>query len=146
MSIIRRFDPFQELGRMENEFQKVFDNFFGDRTIDNKERVYAPLVDLRDDKKSFILDIDLPGFEKDEIKIEVTRESVEIIAEHKKEKESNKEGDYLHKERFAYKFKRQIGLPSPINTEKITSSFKNGTLTLTLGKEEGSLKKTIIIS
>lgn len=132
---------------MESDMQKMFNDFFGDRSITPRERVYAPLVDLREEDNQFVLEVDLPGFKKDEINIEVTNESVEISAEHSEEKEEQDANhNYLHRERCAYKFYRNVALPSPINVDKISSAFNDGTLKLEMGKMEGTGKKRLQIS
>ena len=57
MSLIRRdrrwgLDPFQEVSRLESEMRNLFSNVFGDRDLSLQERIFAPLVDIRelDDK------------------------------------------------------------------------------------------------
>jgi HSP20 family protein len=148
MSLIRKdrnwgLDPFQEISRFENEMRRLFANFFGDRDLAFEERNFAPLVDIRDVEDQFILEADIPGFKKEDITIEVTPETIDLSAQHKEEKEEKKEGKYLRRERCAYKFRRQISLPSPIDTGRIESSFEDGTLKLTLPKTPGTEKKRI---
>jgi HSP20 family protein len=150
MSLIRKdrnwgLDPFQEISRLEKDMRSLFTNVFGDRELALEDRSFAPLVDIRDVENQIIVEADIPGFKKEDITIEVTPETIDISAEHKEEKEEKKEGKYLRRERCAYKFYRQIPLPSPIDTEKIDSTFTNGTLTLTLPKTPGTEKKRITL-
>jgi HSP20 family protein len=147
MSLIRRdsrwgLDPFQEVSRLENEMRNLFSNVFGDRDLALSDRTFAPLVDVRELDTKFIVDADIPSFKKEDIAIDVTTETVEISAEQEQEKEE-KEGKYLRQERCAYKFYRAISLPSPIDTEKITADFKDGTLTIELPKAPGTGKKRL---
>lgn len=150
MSLIRRdrrwgLDPFQEISRLEDEMRNLFSNVFGDRDLALTDRVFAPLVDIRELDTNFVVEADLPGFKKEDITVDVTSESVEITAEQKEEKKEEKEGKYLRQERCAYKFYRAISLPSPINTEKINSTFTDGTLILTLPKAPGTGKKRLTL-
>ncbi len=151
MSLIRRdrrwgIDPFQEVSRLENEMRNLFSNVFGDRELAVTDRTFAPLVDVRELETEFIVEADIPGFKKEDITIDVTSETVEISAEQKAEKEEKEEKDegrYLRQERCAFKFYRAISLPSTVNTEEIKSTFKDGTLTLTLPKLPGTGKKRL---
>ncbi len=150
MSLIRRdrrwgLDPFQEVSRLENEMRDLFANVFGDRDLALRDRVFAPLVDVRELENSFIVEADIPGFKKEDIKIDVTPETLEITVKQSGEKKEEKEGKYLRQERCAYRFYRAISLPSSVDTEKIDTSFKDGTLTLTLPKTPGTGKKRITL-
>jgi HSP20 family protein len=91
------------------------------------------------------VEADIPGFKKEDIKIDVTPETVEIIVEQSEEKKEEKEGKFLRQERCAYRFYRTISLLSSVDTEKIDTSFKDGTLTLTLPKTPGTGKKRITL-
>lgn len=148
MSLIRRdrrwgIDPFQEVSRLEDEMRNLFSNVFGDRELAVTDRTFAPLVDVRELETEFIVEADIPGFKKEDITIDVTSETVEISAEQKAEKEEKDERRYLRQERCAFKFYRAISLPSTVNTEEIKSTFKDGTLTLTLPKLPGTGKKRL---
>ena len=151
MSLIRRdrkwgLDPFQEIARLEDEMRDIFTNVFGNRDLTNRERSFAPLVDIRETEKGYIIEADIPGFNKEDITIELTSESIELTAEKNEEKETKddtKEGQYLRKERCAYKFYRMISLPSPIDTDKVESTYNKGTLKLNLTKAPGTEKKRI---
>lgn len=148
MSLIRRddrwgLDPFQEIVRLEDDMRKLFSNVFGSRDIAQMERVYSPLVDFIENDNQFLVEADIPGFKKEEITIDVASDAIEITAEHKEEKEQKTEGKYIRRERCAYKFYRKLPLPSPVNTDDIKSSFKDGTLKLELPKTPGTGKKRI---
>jgi HSP20 family protein len=153
MSLIRRdrrwgIDPFQEVARLEDEMRNLFSNVFGDRDLALSDRIFAPLVDIKETEKTFIIEADLPGFKKEDVTIDVAADTIEISADHKEDKEEEQEKDgskYLRRERCAYKFFRQISLPSPIDTEKIESNYKDGTLELTLPKAPGTGKKRITL-
>ena len=150
MSLIRRdrkwgLDPFQEISRLEDEMRNLFSNVFGDRELSRSERIFAPLVDIRELEDKFVIDADIPGFNKEDIAVDVTAESVEITANHSEKKEEEKEGQFLRQERCAFKFYRAISLPTPIDTEKVESSFVDGTLTLELPKAPGTGKKRLTL-
>ncbi|MHA1215521.1 MAG: Hsp20/alpha crystallin family protein [Candidatus Hodarchaeales archaeon] len=148
MSLMKRdrtWEPFQEIARLENEMRNLFSDIFGDRDLSYNERVFAPLVDLKETENEYIIEADIPGFKKEDITIEVTPESVELSAEHKEEKQEEEKGKYLRRERCAYRFFRQIPLPGPVDIEKIKSSYKNGTITLELTKKPDTNRKRITL-
>ena len=145
MSLSRRIDPFQEIARMENEMQKVFDNVFGDRSMNVLERTYAPLMDLRETDDKYFMEVDLPGFKKDDIKIDATNESIEINASKKSEHEDIKNGEYVLRERLAHQFHRELAFPTLIKVENIKITFVDGTLKIELPKEESAKKRPIKI-
>jgi HSP20 family protein len=144
MSLIR-FDPFQEISRIENRMKRIFDDTFGDRQLAISDRVYSPLVDIRETDDKFMVEADMPGFKKDEIQIDLTRESLELKASKKEEKEVKKEG-YLHRERYAKEYHRKINFPTPIDIDKVTSSYKDGTLKMEFPKIEEAKKKRISLN
>ncbi|MFW9854449.1 MAG: Hsp20/alpha crystallin family protein [Candidatus Thorarchaeota archaeon] len=153
MSLIRRdrrwgLDPFQEVSRLEDEMRNLFANVFGDRDLALRDRIFAPLVDVRELDDKFIVEADIPGFKKEDITIDVTPESIEISAEHnmeEKEEKTEKDGKYLRRERVAFRFHRSISLPTSIDTEKIETVFKDGTLHLDLPKMPGTGRKRLTL-
>jgi HSP20 family molecular chaperone IbpA len=54
--------------------------FFGDSKLAATERIYAPLIDLQETDNQYILEADLPGFNKEDIKIDLTAENIENIS------------------------------------------------------------------
>ena len=109
---------------------------------------YAPRVDLRDQDDKYIVDVDLPGFTKEEITVDVTPKFIDVIAEHRVEEVEENEGEehengYLYKERASYRFSRRIRLPSSVDIEQVISKFEEGTLSLELPKAENKDKRRL---
>ena len=108
---------------------KIFDDdFFRDDFFDRKDRMNFNLMktDIREDENSYLLEVDLPGYSKDDIKIDITDGYLTINA--KVEKENNDEKkNYVRRERCFY-----VG--EDIKEEEVKASFKNGILTLEVPK------------
>ena len=92
-------------------------------------------TDIIDKGDRFILEAELPGFDKGDINISVDGNRLTIIAEHSESKEESK-NNYIRKERKYGSFTRSFDV-SNIKTEKIEADYKNGVLTLDLPKKDG---------
>jgi len=103
-----------------------------------------PKINLSESKKAFIIEAELPGVEKDDIKIDVNTNSVTIKADTRREEKEEKE-DYYHHEIQRSSFFRSIALPSEVNPDEVKAKFKNGLLKLTLPKSKNGKQRTISI-
>jgi len=86
----------------------------------------------------------LPGMEKDDIQVSVRGNTLSITGERKVESEVKEENYYCCEQRYG-KFSRSISLPAGVDTEKISASYKNGILEVTLPKTEEVKPKQIEI-
>lgn len=115
---------------------KIFDDdFFRDDFFDRKDRMNFNLMktDIREDDKSYLLEVDLPGYSKDDIKIDITDGYLTINAKVEKEdKEDNK--NYVRRERFTGEVSRSFYVGEDIKEDEVKASFKNGILTLEVPK------------
>ena len=115
---------------------KIFDDdFFRDDFFDRKDRMNYNLMktDIREDENSYLLEVDLPGYSKDDIKIDITDGYLTINA--KVEKEDNDENkNYVRRERFTGEVSRSFYVGDNIKEEEVKANFKNGILTLEVPK------------
>ena len=95
---------------------------------------YAPL-DLIDNGDSYTLKAELPGFTKDMVHVQVTKEGVSIRAESKEEKEKKKQ-NYLHRERAYSAMERYVAFPEEVVPGKADGIMKEGVLELKIPKKE----------
>ncbi len=118
------YNPFKEL----EDFEKKF--FSNGMAVSNFK------TDIRDDGKNYILESDLPGFEKGDINIDISDGVLTISAEHKTSSEKkDKEGNYIRRERSYGSYSRSFDV-SGIDENAISASFNNGVLELKLPKLE----------
>jgi len=108
------------------------------------ETIWSPRVDVHETEKVINIDVELPGIEKKDIKIETRNNTLTISGERKYERDV-KEGDTSRFERHYGKFERTFGLPESVETEKIAAEYKNGVLTVTLPKTAKALPKQVAI-
>ena len=140
------------------DFDRYLDSFFGDSFLTPSERIFnrAPMVDVRETEKAYIIDAELPGY--DEKDIEVRLDGNTLTIESKKVEEKNPaskeadgssaaaEGNYLIRERRVSSFCRSFKLPENANQEEVSASFKNGILSLEVNKKAEAQTKLIQIS
>ena len=119
---------------------KIFDDdFFRDDFFTPKERNNFNLMktDIKETEKSYLLDIDLPGYDKKDIQIDITDGYLNIHAKKDEEKEENK---YVRRERFTGEVSRSFYVGEDIKIDEVTASFKNGILSLEVPKEDPEKK------
>lgn len=108
--------------------------------------VRLPCVDVEETDKNYLLEAELPGFTMDDIAVNldngmITIESKKTDAAEKQDPKKN----YVLRERKSRYFSRSFKLPENADPESINAAFKNGLLTLTIGKRTEAQKKTIQI-
>lgn len=118
------FDPFRELDSMER-------SFFGNTNV-----VSAFRTDVSDTGDAFKLEAELPGFNKDDIKIDIENDCLTISAERKLDTtdEDNKT-NFVKRERFYGSYSRSFDVTG-IDVDTIEAAYDNGVLTLTLPKKK----------
>jgi HSP20 family protein len=139
--------PFSEIENLHKEMNRLFDFTFprfGHADTALLSGNWTPVVDIQDTKDNIIVKVDLPGFKKEDIKVSVQDEVLTISGERKEEANSKEEG-YVSFERYYGRFHRSVLLPAPVNANKLSATYKDGVLGLTLGKREDAKPKQITI-
>jgi HSP20 family protein len=132
-----------------SDFDRYFESFFGDSPLSPAARVFSrlPAVDVRETEKAFILDMELPGYNEDNIEIHVDGGSLSIESKQEEGREEKKDsGTYILRERRLNSFSRSFKLPENANPETISAAFKNGILTLEIQKKPEAQKRMIKIN
>jgi len=116
----------------------IFDNDFFPVMSANTNSM--PAVNIKEDEKSFMLDLAVPGIDKKDLKIDINEDLLTISSETKNDSEENKDG-YKRKE-FSYtSFCRSFQIPENVNREKIEANYKDGILSVSLPKFEEEKNK-----
>ena len=125
-----------------------FDRDFWGRT-NNKTTKNLMKTDIREHDAGYELDIDLPGFKKDEIKAELENGYLTISATKGADNdEQDKKGKYIRRERYAWTMQRSFYVGDDVTQEDIKAKFENGILRLSIPKKDAKAvetKKTIAI-
>jgi HSP20 family protein len=133
-----RWSPFQELEQLERRMRRMFEapGMVGSQ---------FPAADLYESDAEYVLELEVPGFDEKELKIDVTDHTLTIKGERKEEKEEKGKTFFLH-ERLEKSFERRFAMPDEANTEKIAATFSSGVLKVAAPKSPAEPKRTIEIS
>lgn len=121
--------------RKGNEFD-LFDSMFGEDPFFRREPNKLMKTDIKEKKDKYLIDIDLPGYSKEDIKIDIENGYLNIHAETHTENDDEEDSKYVRKERFFGECSRSFYIGDDITEEDIKASFRNGTLTIEVPKKE----------
>ncbi len=138
MSIIR----YRNLMPLPTDLNQFFGNFGLD--FWNTDSIWSPSVDVIESENGFEIKAEIPGVEKDEIKISVEDHVLTLSGERKHEKEE-KDKNYHRIERSYGKFQRAFQLPNGVQSDAIDANYVNGILTIRIPKSEEVKPKEISI-
>ena len=130
--------------------ENLFDDFFDDaflapvfhtrNPLYGKNAAHIMKTDIREKDGSYELDVDLPGFKKDEVQLNLENGYLTISAEkslNRDEKEEGKEKDegrYLRRERYAGRCSRSFYVGEDVEPEEVSAKFEDGILTISVPK------------
>lgn len=119
-----------------NLFDNMFDEMFRDPFSANKRVDKVMRTDIQEKDNQYILDMDLPGYEKEDIKAQLKDGYLTITAQKNEISEDKDEkGDYIRRERYSGKCSRSFYVGEGVREEDIKASFNNGILQLTFPKQ-----------
>lgn len=123
----------------------VFDNFFRNDILDDGTHglsYWTPAVDITEQENEYLVKVELPGVNKDGVKIMLESNILTIRGEKKQDQDTKSDG-YHRVERSYGSFERSFRLPSTVRADKIDAVYKDGILTVTLPKAEEAKPKQI---
>ena len=113
----------------------LFDDFFKDDFF-NKKETSLMKTDIKETKDNYLIEMDLPGYDKDNINLSLKDGYLSISAKVEKEENENEEEKYVRKERFYGECSRSFYVGDNLTEEDISAEFKNGILKITVPKKE----------
>lgn len=121
-----------------------YDSLFNELFNNSPSQVFSPSANIKESETAYAIELAIPGFQKDNFKIEVRDRILEVSSVSESE---NEKDNYLRKE-FSYSsFSRTFRLPRTVDADQISASYENGVLTLDLPKkEEAKAKEPRLIS
>ena len=126
----------------ENLFDDFFSDPFGMMNVHGHDPLYGKhaknlmKTDVRETEGTYELDVDLPGFTKDEVNVELKNGYLTIQAAKGLDKDqSDKKGKYIRQERYAGACSRSFYVGKGVEPEEIGAKFENGILEISVPKE-----------
>ena len=133
------------LTSFDTEINTIFDKFMRGGTADDGSfdvSHWMPAVDVGEYENEYQVKVEIPGVNKDDVKITMRENILTIHGEKKQEKES-KDFNYHRVERSYGSFQRSFTLPTSVKHDKIEASYNDGILTIALPKAEEAKPKQI---
>ncbi len=150
--------PFRDFRCMERNIDKMFDEFWTGkvragrelpaperaRLLPEREKGFTALAtaDLVDKKDSLLIRAEIPGVAKDNIKVNVTEDRVDVSAKLERKKEEEEENYYCY-ERTYGAWQRSFSLPETVKSEQAKAKYQDGVLEITLPKTEEKKGKNV---
>ena len=111
----------------------LFNDFFDDGFLKKEKNLMK--TDIKENENKYTIEMDLPGFKKENISLSLKNGYLEISAKEEKENEEEKE-KYIHRERFYGECSRNFYIGDNIKEEDINAEFKNGILKVEIPKKD----------
>ena len=129
--------------RASREIDSFFRDFFNHPAFEsNSDTDFAPRVDIKEDQDKVALMFELPGMEKDDIKVAIKDNILSVSGERRIEcKDENEK--YIRSEIRCGSFSRAFTLPKTVHSNTISADYRHGILTVSLAKREESKPKEI---
>jgi len=106
---------------------------------------WAPSADITENEKRYEIMMDIPGMDKNDIKVNIQDDRVTITGERKTE-EKEESDDFIRQERYYGSFFRSFKLPEKVKDDDIKATFKDGVLKVVIPKAEVIKPKSIKVS
>ena len=117
-------------------FDNMFDDFFKDPFFARNNVAKVMKTDIQEKDNNYILDMDLPGYDKEDVKAQLKDGYLTITAQKNTNNvQKDEQGNYIRRERYCGKCSRSFYVGDSIKEEDIKASFNNGILELTFPKE-----------
>ncbi|MEX0770513.1 MAG: Hsp20/alpha crystallin family protein [Balneolaceae bacterium] len=148
MKMLKSYSEPKSIRQFRRDMERFFDDVMpfswtrenGGSLLDT----WAPSSDISEDEKEYTLQMDLPGIEKEDVKVSYQEGRLIITGERKHEEKEEKK-DYIRRERSAGSFYRAFKLPDEVREDEIKAIFKEGVLNVHIPKAEVSKPKEVKI-
>ncbi len=141
MSNLTRWEPVREMMTLREAMDRLFDDAFT-RPLNLRDGdLSTPAIDMYQTDDEVVVKAAIPGFNADEVQINVTGDVLTLRGEMKHEEEKKDKAWHIHEQRWG-SVERSITLPTDVKADKASADFENGILTVTLPKAEEVKPKT----
>jgi len=142
MSIVR-WPPRGSWVNTRSDFDRLFESFFNPRYEEETAlSAFNPAVDIVEEDQAYQVHVELPGLNKEDIKLNIKDNYLSISGEKKRESKVE-EKNYQRTERIFGSFQRNFRLSDSVEADKIEAEFKDGVLNVVIPKKKEVLAKQI---
>lgn len=137
-----KYEPMKEFESMAQKIQRYFEDFpsvgldFGNS--------FSPRIDISETDKHIIVEAEIPGIKKEDVKITL-QDNILTIKGEKKLEEEKKDKNFFRSERSYGSFSRSFTLPVEVNGDRVDAKYADGTLSIKMEKSEPKPKNQRII-
>lgn len=144
MNSLTRWNPFQEMMTLTNQFDRLFENAFtvNQPWFASPQRIWGLDLDLRETDEAYVVKASVPGFDPQQIDVTLDRNVLTLKARLDEEELDEDEIYHLRERRYG-QFSRSITLPGDVVPEEIEANVSLGVLTVHIPKHEASKPKRI---
>ena len=151
MATMMRWDPFQDLRSAQDEMAQMSPmsqmlaralGLQGQPQGSDRATAWAPALDISERKDAYLVTVELPGVEADDLDITMEDGLLTIQGERQFTSESSEQQFHRVERRYGA-FRRSITLPAQVLAEQIEASFDNGVLQIVVPKAEEATPKRI---
>lgn len=135
--------PWRALSEIEGEMNRWLQRPF-EWPEDYEEMTFSPSCNFKENDKEYIVQFDIPGVKKDEVKIELEDNRL-IVSGERKESKEEKDARHFLSESYYGSFMRSFPLPATVDSNKIDAHYEDGVLTIKVPKTQSSKTKEIKI-
>src|SRR5467141_1103044 len=124
-----------------SEFRRSFDELFApfqprtSPSVSEERSTRSPVVEVLDQGDYYTVTVELPGFSRDMVDVQVSRTGL-VLRARKKEQTEDKRPDYLHREKADIAFEHELSFPDEVDPKKFQETMRHGILELRVPKRE----------
>ncbi|HEY2072489.1 MAG TPA: Hsp20/alpha crystallin family protein [Gaiellaceae bacterium] len=137
-----RWQPFGELEQLNDRMRRMLEQTFGGLVPLDRDG-WSPLVDIEEEDDSYVIEADVPGVKKDDVKIEQVGNELLVNGEIK---ERVRKGTLRRQTRRVGRFSFRVLLPEQVDGDKIDAKLDNGVLTVRVPKAQRAERRRVSIS
>ena len=143
-----RWTPMGNLASFQHEMNRMFDQLVRGGNGDEAGSTvgaWSPAVDIHETEDGYVLKAELPGINKDDVRIDIHEHTLTLSGQ--RQYESAVKDEHYHRVERAYgTFRRSFVLPAMVDQDKVQATYKDGVLELHLPKSEAAKPKRIAIN
>jgi len=142
MTYITRWEPFRELGNLQNQMNRLIQDFGRGSNDELMTTGFVPPVDVYEDEHSLTLTLEIPGLDEKDIDIRLENNQLTVRGERRFESEQKEENFHRIERRYG-SFSRSFTLPNTVSTDDVKANYVNGVLKIQLPKRAEAKPKQI---